>query len=66
MREDTLAVVKMGLLSGGGLTLSLADIESYLRIASIIITTVLSVRIYYNKKKKDENSQKTSDKKGSN
>jgi hypothetical protein len=44
MKEDTLTVVKMALLSGGGVTISLAEIESYLRIASILTTMTLFLK----------------------
>jgi hypothetical protein len=66
MKEDTLTVVKMALLSGSGVGISLAEIESYLRIASILTTMVLSVLVYIHKKKKDESESKKSDKTGGN
>lgn len=62
MKEDTLTVVKMALLSGGGVTISLAEIESYLRITSILLGMVLSVLVFIRKNKKDESEQKKSDK----
>jgi hypothetical protein len=66
MKQDTITALKIALLSGGGAGISLAEIESYLRIVSILTGMVLSVLVFIRKTKKDESESKKSDKTGNN
>lgn len=58
MQSDSFKIMGTTFL---GLTISIADVESFLRIGSLILSMVLSLLIYRHNKKRLQNDNKPKD-----